>query len=161
LKRRVILILASICDNLKQQHGDDAVSEVIDTILEIGLADQDDLCIRMTCLKFIYNFYNDFYLKQEKYKQYLNKILKLASSTLHALDMNQNHDATDEVLKLYKVLAEKYAGKSKTTNSIEFNNDFVEQTLETVIHFEGFFRPQPMEYDSLSLVKQSIIKILA
>jgi len=70
-------------------------------------ADNADLCLKMACIDYMKNFYNDYQFKVTTYAPMLPQVIQMSSAML--LKSQSNTDVVNEILDLYRFIVDKYA----------------------------------------------------
>lgn len=80
-------------------------------VLKIFSSEENqDLCLKMTCAEWMKNFYNDASFKVQTYTHLLPPVLEMASNMLSKCQ--QNMEAVNEILDLFRFVIDKYAAMS-------------------------------------------------
>jgi len=141
-------------------------------VLRIFSSDENensDLCLKMSCLEYMRNFFNDHMFRVHAYAHMVPDVVRMASVMLQRCAGNSA--AINEILDLFRFIVDKYAGMTlmmpETQQTV---NDFLLSMLqEAWTHFisviSGSTSPSAEVnfeevYGEESIVLHSIVRIL-
>ena len=70
--------------------------------------DNADLCLKMGCVEYMRNFFNDYEFKVNVYQHMVPSVVDMGSKML--TKCGNNSEAINEILDLYRFIVDKYAG---------------------------------------------------
>ena len=71
-------------------------------------SDNSDLCLKMGCVEYFRNFFNDGEFRVNAFQHLVSPVVEMARNML--LKCSDNPEAINEILELYRWIVEKYAG---------------------------------------------------
>ena len=77
-------------------------------IFESDENDNADLCLKMGCVEYMRNFFNDHKFKVNTYQHMVPSVVDMGSKMLSKC--GHNSEAVNEILDLYRFIVDKYAG---------------------------------------------------
>lgn len=129
--------------------------------------DNSDLCLKMCCIEYMRNFFNDHAFKVNAFASLVPPVVKMGSNMLTKCAANS--EAINEILDLFRFIVDKYACMSLSMEGQQTVNDFLIATLQQVwSHFMGVIGDNKelaeMDlsevYGEESIVLHSIVRIL-
>ena len=103
-------------------------------------ADNADLCLKMGCIEYMRNFFNDHMFRVNTYSHLVPAVVKMGSTMMQKCVANS--EAINEILDMYRFVVDKYAcmtlpmGADMDQNTTV--NDFLVSMLqEAWTHFLG------------------------
>ena len=79
-------------------------------ILGSSEAANSDMVLKMTCLDYIKNFYNDSYFKVDLYAPLLPLVVQATSIMLMEQSASSNVEIVNEILEVFRHIISNYAG---------------------------------------------------
>ena len=86
-------------------------SNLIQGVQKIFASDENDnadLCLKMGCVEYMRNFFNDHSFKVNAYQHMVPSVVDMGSKML--TKCSHNPEAINEILELYRYIVDKYAG---------------------------------------------------
>jgi hypothetical protein len=113
VKRRAMQILKKMSDFDSLTKNSEVMMNLtkgVLTIMEVTEGENADMVLKMTCLDYLTNFYNDDQFKIELYAPILPYVVNMASQLLVAQNSLNNIEIVNEILELFRFIVQKYAG---------------------------------------------------
>ena len=122
LKRRMILILASIADHFNSLQDKKHILSILHKVVEI-FSQERDSCIKLTCLLFFHEFYNDFYLQKDTFADVVPAIFDKSCELLAEIKKQMDIKAVNEIMGFFTILTQKYPEIAQRYIENEFISD--------------------------------------
>ena len=111
VKKRSIQLLVRLSDFDELQNDTAMQSNLVEGVLKMFASDENDnadLCLKMGCIQYMSNFFNDANFKVNAYQQMVPTVVDMGSKML--TKCGHNSEAVNEILELYRFIVDKYAG---------------------------------------------------
>ena len=106
------------------------VDSLVSGILRIFASnegDSADLCLKMACIDYLKNFYNDHEFKVEQYAYMLAQVVDMSSKML--LQCVSHPDIINEILELYRFIVDKYSSVQITMDNGKSVSNYLTELL--------------------------------
>lgn len=108
LKRRMILILASVSYYFSRLENKEYICEMVEKVVKI-FKNEPNPCIRLTCIYFFHQFYDDYYLLKDTFERFIPEIMVWTwEFLLEVRKATENMQAVHEILSFLSILTQKY-----------------------------------------------------
>ena len=137
-------------------------------LIGVNSGEDNDACLKFTCLEYIKNFYNDHEFKIDTYQPLLPGVIKVASDMLFDTQQKLNVEATNEVLELFNFVVDKYAAcqllmENQTTLPVHLVQIFAamfDKNIELFGSYTGDAEEFSEVYGEQSILVQNILRIM-
>ena len=134
IKRRLIIILKRIINEFKYENKD--LARQILTCVIKEMVDTKDVCLKLVCVYFCMDFYDDYYFQRDAYIDPVPQIFTWVLEFMNYLKELNHYEAIDECMRLLDILTRKY---------IEIAKEFI---------FEFLFQDDKLvRYNKMSVLK--------
>eukprot|EP00347_Sterkiella_histriomuscorum_P023381 403334851 len=170
VKRKIIQLLALVSDFDQVQKEQKLQEEFIREIMGIFASqqgDNNDLCLKMACVEYMKNFYNQTVFRVDAYAHFLGDVIAMCNSMIQST-YTKNTEILNEILELYRFIVEKYASHASQQKHIVQLVGFLKDIWEFFTVKQGELKnkgedknqEEEREEDEINIALQSIIRIM-
>ena len=131
VKKRAIELLVRLSDFQELQDNTDAQKNLAQGVLRVFASDDNDnadLCLKMSCIEYMRNFFNDHQFRVNTYAHIVPDVVRMGSTMLQRC--SDNSKAVNQILDLYRFIVDKYAAMTLPMPALD-----VTQQASTVNEF--------------------------
>jgi hypothetical protein len=136
------------------------------TIFASGEGENKDMCLKMACVDYMTNFYNDANFRTEAYAHFLGDVIQMCNMMIRET-YTKNTEILNEILELYRFIVEKYASHASQQTHIIALVEFLKDIWEFFVKKSHELRTQvrtqeeEKEDDEINIAFQSIMRIMS
>ena len=111
VKKRAINLLVRLSDFDALEDNLQAKESLAQGVLRIFASeehDNADLCLKMCCIEYMRNFFNDHNFRVNSFAHIVPEVVKMGSTMMSKCV--QNSEAINEILDLFRFIVDKYSG---------------------------------------------------
>jgi len=105
------------------------------------VGENNDLCLKMSCVEYLKNFYNDHDFKVAEYSHVLPSVVFVSSKMLRSMFAINQCEIVNEVLELFRFIVDKYSSNDimmdSNTSVVEYIINLMREMFNSIQCFTG------------------------